>query len=329
MVEGGRSISSPSEDPWTLEEKFIQNYGEVLRRNHDELVFQCPECHHKALSCNVAKGVVFCFHCGFGRGRKADPAASTTSNRPVIDRQLQLRVLEHVLDLYSISEEHRGYLAERGVYNPERYKIITVPVLMPEIHTLYSPKELVDSGLWMRSNTGLRRKTVLGFNRILIPYWWAGQVVGFKTRADPKEDSSPKYLIPLGFSTSKQPWLFGDCGKDLIVTEGELKAVAAYEVGLSAASVSGANNYKCVSLLKQHTAGVRRYFVVYDVDPDPEVRGWVGRHAQKVARLLGPNACVVTLPFDGKKSEVDSFLVTFGAPLFVQYLERCWYARKH
>lgn len=312
-------------------------FGEPVSVSHYEWKFVCPICAHKALSVDPAGGMFFCFVCEYGRQRPRLWGGPIEQEREPVDEQLHRSVRIALFQLATLSKPHREYLRSRGVYNPERYGIKSVP---PQVEkTLlerFSADELVSSGFFRFDiyHQKLRGWPALRFGRILIPTIFGRAIHACKTREDPYDPDARredvKYSVPRGSKPGHFLW-FIDAGHSMLVTEGELKAAAACEHGFPTVSFSGITSLKHTipqleSIVKSRR--VKRLFVVFDSEEDPEKDERSTAMGEKVVAYFPKIACNVKLPKRGtRKVDLDSFLVAEGEKELESVLEDAWEER--
>lgn len=160
---------------------------------------------------------------------------------------------------------------------------------------------------------------------LLIPLWWAGQVVGHQFRPDeprldpkrPGTGKTIKYETPRGSGLildcppSMQEWV-ADIKTPLWITEGAKKADASAGQNLCCINLMGVWNWKSGSILPQwHDVPLkgRRVFIAYDSDmmSNPHVRhaaGELGRWLES----RGTDVKFIIIPTeDGKKVGLDDY----------------------
>lgn len=320
----------------SLYEQFIEKYGpEVKAREGNNIRQVCPNCLHKSLSCNIQTGLVYCFHCAYGKGLKFDGAASGFVEQPT-DSKLHLEVAKKILSVCTLSTEHKNYLSSRGIYKPEKYGIVSVPfrinVLLLKYFTL---EQLIGSGFFYDNGDLLGTSKALSPRRILIPFWSGDEIIGLKSRLGPnqtEEESGKRYICPKGSSIKGQIWYMNPLRSDIIITEGELAAIAVQELGYSGIGIPGLaliNDTGFQNTLKNLClSDDRRVFIILDTDPGIQNDVSKLKYAYAINNLL-PNACICYLPQDSpnEKMDIDLYLSRYHLDDFNNLLESNWSKR--
>lgn len=298
-----------------LYDQFIERFGvEVKPREGNNIRLVCPECKHKALSCNITSGVFYCFHCGYGRGQKLEGLPSGHIEISV-DPESHLKVALRILEICTLSSVHKEYLAKRSIYNPEKYGIVSVPfnidfLLLKE----FSKEELIASGFYYDINSEFRASKALSPRRILVPFWQGASIVGLKSRANPYgSPDEPRYICPRGSQIKNRFWYFGELTPaDVIITEGELGAISGCSNGYQTIGIPGIgnlNNERLIEELREYTKDCNRVFIILDSDPGYSTDPTKLIPAVKLHESLN-NSCILFLPQVNpeQKMDLDQFL---------------------
>jgi hypothetical protein len=314
----------------SIVEHAIELYGQPISYIGEELRFICPECGKKALYFNSTKGLAHCFVCDYGKGLKAlvdlqQPAVAEVK----IDYVLHNTVTQKVVELAKLDDVHREYLKDRGVFNPEKYGIGTIPFQIHKILTQYfSQEELIASG-YCNNRNGFAPGAALHYRRISIPYWQGSDIVTVKTRINPysmDDDFSPRYANPKGSRIGDLIW-YRDLGDDIIVTEGELKAIVALEFGYAAVAVPGINpKPKALTSLKKIVKKAKRVFIIFDTDLEFKEKKPLLEKVVEINKLI-PNSVIAFLPEESEKVDLDSYLIAHSLRDFDDFLEDSWMNR--
>lgn len=336
METGNLGRDSQSID--SLYDLFVKRFGpEVKAREGNNIRQMCPECLHKSLSCNIQTGLIYCFHCSYGKGLKFDGVASGYVEA-VTNPKLHLAVALKILDLCTLSNDHREYLAKRGISKPEDYSIVSVPFRIDKLLLKYfTPHELIASGFFYDGGVSLGMSKALSPRRILIPFWSGDEIIGIKSRLGPnqtEEESGKRYICPKGSSVRGKIWYKNPLLPDLIITEGELAAIAVQELGYSGLGIPG------IALISDSTfqealknlclsSNVQRVFIVLDSDPGISRDIEKLKHAYALNILL-PNSCISYLPQDNieEKMDIDLYLSRYPLSDFTNILEDNWCKRQ-
>jgi hypothetical protein len=159
--------------------------------------------------------------------------------------------------------------------------------------------------------------------RIVFPYFnpLSGEVVDLRGRLlDVEEDeNNPKYRGPYNAASQRGadewPYNAEALRSDVVViTEGELKAIASTVAGIPAVGIPGISSFKW--RLRLSLNPTQKRVVVFDSEAKPHVQESVNQSIDKLARLL-PELHVATLPLAGRsKVDLDSFILTSGPAEF-------------
>jgi hypothetical protein len=324
----------------TYLELFVEEFGaETKPREGYNSRHICPKCKMNSLSCHVHKGAVRCFHCNWATWIKGGKESETYEETP-IDRELQIKVTHTLLNESDLSESHRSYLTKRGIYNPELYQIKTVPIQAERILLKYFTKdELVAAGFFYKNEDHYAPRAVLKQRRILIPHWQGDKIIAVKSRlrpfADPTENKEPKYASPHGANVGKNLWWKGKMGRDMIVTEGELCAIATCQSGITACGlpgVSAAQNSQVIQQTKQLIADSqsKRIFIILDTDEDTKNDPAMIRHSLTLRSHLGKDSVIIYLPldYDNEPMDLDLFLSRYDIDDLYNLMEDSWTKRE-
>lgn len=312
----------------SLEDIFVEKYGPVKQRWTDNIAVKCPKCKHNSLSCNIIHGAYLCFHCDYGRGKPPIKGQPGESLGEPVDKELQVKVLKNLLDNLTLSKTHKEYLKKRGVYNPEKYGIVTMSHEGAMfLNKNYSPKELESSGLYRNYNGRLSPTISLEWGRIIIPAWRGQKFVGIESRSDPysSRDDVAKYASPRGGGSGKFIW-YKKVEKDFILTEGKLKAIVALEEGFTAGCLAGLNATKKAMEHMNFLVdklGIERVFIIMDNHTNKSDLETINRQVEKL-HLTIPKSCIVSLPTKEGKIDLDSFLLQNKRDDLIDLMEEAW-----
>lgn len=316
----------------SIEEQFIDLYGPVLDRWSDHIKTVCPKCFSKALACNTRKGLVTCFACGYGRGIPPITGKPYLGTEAEVDIKLQMSILEDIIPTQTLSDRHTDYLRQRGILNPQRYGICTASMdLVLALRKKYSMDQLIAAGFYSEIKGHILPSFALDNGRILIPYWSDSTIIGLKSRANPFDFQShtQRYVTLKGAKLSKAAWYFntGLDSKDLFITEGELKAVVATEQQLLCIGMSGVACWKAAIKFARpriYKGQIERIFIVFDVEANKQKNQLVQENALQIQKAFPRITRILTLPLEGQKVDLDSFLVKYGAKELEYLAEDSW-----
>lgn len=325
----------------TLAANFETKFGLPLKQVGPELIFECPRCSHRSLSCNITNGLYKCWCCGFSRkdGGKIEGAPGEY-REILVDRQLQQRMVRYCVENFQLSESHADHLKERGIYRPELYQLSTIPFdAVEQLVQAFPGEDLETSGMLVRdfSTSKLRPALALEPRRILIPYWHGDEYVSFKARSNPfefQEKEDWKYASPRGSRVGSHLFYRNDLhSRDLLVTEGELKALAALEAGIFTVAIPGIEFTS--SVIMQLTSLIvrtktERVFIALDNEPDLANHYPVLRSMVRLSKIFDSKACILVLPKKnpGQKMDLDLFLSQHNSTDLEDVMEDCWHQRK-
>jgi len=309
----------------------LDKFGTPVSTHGIEVKFRCPKCGWKALVADATSGVFYCFICKYGRKQRpvGDGGQDFISRK--VNYSYHLDILEWLIQNTTLLETHREYLVKRGVYHPEKYLLRTIPDRVDiSLIKVFGIEKLLESG-WFKqskgSSTGITAWPVLRYRRILIPIIFNGMLVAAKTRADPFDfEESIQYAIPTGSPISKYPWGYYPADGELLITEGELKSIAACEVGFNCWGSSGINGFDSL-IATIPNSGYRRH-IINDAEAEEEkVESRIV--AARLATTI-PNSSIVQLPKDSanEKMDLDLFIIRHGEKELEWLIESCWKHRE-
>jgi len=306
--------------------KLIDLFGAPIQDFGEEVKFVCPECSKKALFCNINKGLCHCFVCDYSTFVKLDNVITVPEVE--IDPKLQLKVTQKIVDLFTLDSTHREYLKKRGIFNPEKYKLSTVPFQAHKILSQYfTNEELLKSGYCVMREQ-LQPRSVLNCRRIIIPYWNKDKILTLKSRINPfeiEEDFKPRFASPKHSQVGSLVW-YQNIKDEVIITEGELKAIGAIEAGYCAVGLSGINPApKALDKLKRILKDCSKIYIIFDTDPELETNLQVIESAVKIQSMFLKRSVITFLPIgENQKVDLDSYLVNNELEDFDYFLADSW-----
>lgn len=286
-----------------------------------------------------ADGQYYCQKCGGhpdGRGKGnaftfARLMGEATKNfNPVVqekepdlyDIKTAVRVYNYIFEVGVLTKEHRVALVEsRGITHPDRFKVISTDGLPDVLKDRFTTDELISTGLFYKSKyeNSCTARRVLSKNRILIPYFTGRDVTFIRSRGMGGDQTG--YMGPTGASSTKSIWgrINPERKTDLIVTEGEFKAMAAQEHGFNCVSLPGMNNSHAYFVECCTNAGILEVTICFDtqIEDMKYVDGAAASLASKL-KTAGIKAFRAELPLcpeidDGKKTDIDAFLKYYSS----------------
>jgi hypothetical protein len=292
----------------------VARFGTPVKETSTELKCACPECGHNSLTVSLEYGMYYCFVCEYGTNEKPLFKTFNKIKQRKIDYSKHLEICKWLPENLTLSESHRRYMKSRGLINPDKFKIKTIPSRIENILLNNFDEEfLFDSGFLRQKIGGLGQTTwpCLKPNKILIPILNKFNVVGLISRADPRTEAqeSLKYCIPYGSKANSTVYYNENLkSSDVIITEGQLKAIIPYEtLGISTIGTFGINgataalNFYFANKLKFKE---KRIFVINDSEKDENaIVGDI--QALKLVNSIGSNACFVSLPRNKPQTKMD------------------------
>ena len=312
----------------------IAKFGDPVSVSALEMKFVCPECGYKSLTTSLETGVYFCFICEFGRHKPSVFGTKVQFKKRDIDFNLHLDVCQWLHDNLTLSPAHKNWLFKRGIYQPERFGLRTIPVRVEmKLRKDFSDRELIESGFYKQGYTNdLTGWPCLKHNRLYIPIVNDGQILGCKTRCDPRQELFEEvvYAVPTGGKTNNIVSYYPGIYKDIIISEGEIKIMSSAQLGYPSVGTSGINGLTAAfKFFTQHKEfQTRRKFIVFDTEAD-EAKVVSRIQAYKLANFLGNTAAIVTLPRlkPRTKTDLDLFILQREVD-FEDLLEYSWYNRE-
>jgi DNA primase len=268
--------------------KFMAGYKET-----------CAQCNGHNFYVTPATGMCYCFNCGY----------TTFQDNYRNYQQIRYNDIPAIRSLYteltelyhSYADHVRPYLLQRGVTDAEieKYKLGYCP---PGFHTLYNDDHAIAAGVAKKDGTAFLA------GRVVFPYIFNNSVTDLRGRSLDKS-IEPRYLSPYGgafYRGADYPFLWKET--NIVITEGELKALAIQRAGFDAIGVPGILSVRPKS---------RFYVVCFDSDRNPKSMADVQRAVIRIARVY-PHIKIATLPLDASddKMGADDFIDKHGVDAF-------------
>ena len=257
---------------------------------------QCPECNGNNYYYTAHNDMGHCFNCGY----------TSFGDRPVI-KQTRYEDITGIRQLYTALTEYyhsciddtaRQYLHSRGLTDSDiqAYQL----GYCPRSYTpLYNDDHAIAAGIVHKSG-----KPFLA-NRIIFPYWNSIYVTDMRGRSlDPHADI--RYLSPFNgsfFRGADYPFLWSE--DSVIVTEGELKAIAINKAGYAAIGAPGILSIRPKSNFDM---------ICFDSDSNPND---VNRAILRIAKDK-PDVKIITIPLASgeRKMGADDYIEKYGVEAF-------------
>lgn len=304
----------------------------------ENMLYRCPnpECKGRIWVSLSKDGYPYhCFHCnergnGVTFARKQGEACPSRfppvlPARPAFDWIKAARIYTALFQELRLQPDHVEFLRERrGISSPLDYGLRTAGRRARQIARRFPVKDLAEVGLWRNGNaSGPARCLDLG--RILIPYRRGSDVLYFRSYW-PWDKHHPKYLSPAGVPSRNYSWgeIPEGCG-DLIITEGEFKAMVAVDRGFPCVALPGMAVGHAALVERVAARKVRRAVVCFDEQQDHQ--SLVDAAAESLCARLeraGVPTYRARLPRreDEAKIDIDAFLLREGPEAFQRVLDR-------
>ncbi len=291
-----------------ISEEYIRNNG--TKKNK----VTCPSCAGNDLGVKPQDSFAHCWECGANYRIGEDDG---TYRRRQVDENVEFDT-GAIRELYGqatsyyhscIGRDQLAFLQARGIDDRaiELFKIGFCPNSSAPMYTTKTAREsgLADS-----------RGTPWLADRIVFPYIAEGEITDIRGRTM-QPDSDMKYkslyhgsrargaIYPFNYDAALKR---AHETKQLIITEGEIKAVVADRYGFATMALPGMLSYRSGLVMQ---AGIQ-LVVIYDNSSRTEDRLRVDKAIRDLARRI-PEFSVVTLPLLGNdKMDVDSFILARG-----------------
>lgn len=262
--------------------------------------------------------------------------SSPVFNETTYDMRLAIEVYTKIVDDYAyLIPGHKRALCARGIHNPEdppNY-LRSTNGLIARLKTAYPKDVLIASGLFYAKDTGdIKAYGVLSPGRVIIPYRLEDGVGYIRSRdmvyRAKNADAPPKYLSPCGAASRLWVWGSIDSSDQVIVTEGEFKAMVARQYGFPCVALPGMNSSHTMFVNSCAKKKVKEIVICFDTQLNRQ--DLVDAAAYSLAKELKaacPTSVIrkVTLPLCqeidcGMKTDLDSFINARGPEAFSRLL---------
>ncbi len=275
---------------------------------------ECPACHHDTFYVTPINGIGYCFrevckHLEFnGQVRKKDRVRS----------EYIVEIREKYKDAAkyyhsSLDTNALQYLYKRG-FNDKTIKDLMIGYCPHGTGPLYKDTIAKEAGL------AIDKKAFLG-GRITFPYFRTKDMItDIRARAiDPEEEL--KYKSPFGdvyYRGAMYPYNYHlRDSKIILITEAEIKADIAYQLGYAAMGLPGIGAWRQGFIQDDD----QEVIIVFDNESNPDTQRNVIAAIRRIShKLIKPKIAVLPL-FDGeKKAEIDTFVNKHGGKLFTHII---------
>lgn len=280
-----------------------------------EVCFRCQECDKKSLFLNLTNQLFICLHCGF-KGKFTEFKKGEI-DLPQIDYPLQLEILNDLasqLKLYDDCVEELK--TTRAIYQPELFKLVNINSnVYVKLLKQYTNEQLVNSGLVRETDQGYKVISHFFYKNILIPFFYLGEVVGYKVRRRILIEDETRYLAFPGFNISNyfySPFLYNH--DYIIVTEGEFKTMSTLTQGFNCVGLHG---IRCNPICFNNLCNLieeKQYKTIYTIFDNSSINNiGVDKLIGQFHNYFGTNHKNITLPLLNKtKMDLDSFFSLNG-----------------
>lgn len=237
----------------------------------------------------------------------------------------------------SLLPEHEALIRSRGIDPVSPGMVSASMEALAYLRGLYGDEHVIRAGLaYLNHREEFHPTRCVRPGRILIPYW-SGKIiqyfVGYQPCPPRAEHQSEmeyayikanwaKYCGPLGYS----PTIYGtvpDEAEYLIVTEGQLKALAAIQRGFPCVGLQGIGNNHRALVTKCKKKGVKRAIILFDTqDEHQETVDYEAGLLAGEFLAQGIPAYRAELPMEnGQKADIDSYLLNHVDAEFAEILK--------
>ena len=270
---------------------------------------QCPSCGKHSLWYTAHNDFAYCFSCGYKS--KGGTGERKLSLPPPHIRELRA-AYEAMLAATTMPDWVRAWLHRRGVSDTsiERFRIGYLP-----------PEARCDHPYGAEAGIALRDGSYFLRGRVLFPYINRfGDVTDVRGRViEPDFAFAPdrKYLSP--YRSAVERWSFdpynaaASRNQFVVVTEGELKAIASEQAGFPTVAFPGIRSYRNNLLIP---AGAR-VVICFDYQQNhfDHVVAATVETAKRIERMTD-DVRVAILPLTKDKVDIDGFILDHGADAY-------------
>jgi DNA primase len=269
---------------------------------------ECPRCHSSGNNFYITpdNGIGYCFNCFyFEKDGEFDDKPRKMSDYVEDIRALYTQAARYYHN--SLTTKATKYLYQRG-FNDKTIQDLQIGYCPEGKSPLYKGMIARDAGLVYPNNTGFLA------DRITFPYLADnGMVTDIRGRSMNPDDET-KYKSLLGSSYYRgaiYPYNYHlHTEKQILLTEGEIKADIAYQIGIPTMALPGMGIWR----EGLHQCDNTEFIILYDTQKHNMhfVRHAIIRTARKLK-----NPKVATMPLMGEeKQDIDSFILRYGKDAF-------------
>jgi DNA primase len=272
----------------------------------------CPKCGHESLYVTPHNGMSYCFratcHHLIFDGKAVHEAPKRSDHIAEIrDIYKQLAAYYHsALDTKAITYVHSRGITDNTI---QTLQLGYCPIGSLPIYKTAIAKE---AGIATGKHTAF-----LG-DRITFPYFKNADIITDIRGRTINPDEEISYLSPYGgviFRGAIFPYnnQITDTAKELLITESEIKAIAAIQAGYHAIGIPGISAWR-KGFIQQEG---QKVIIVFDNESDADTRRNVYAAIDAISVYID-DPYIATLPLhkDEHKAEVDTFILNYGEALF-------------
>lgn len=240
----------------------------------------------------------------------------------------------------TLSDEHREMLTQRSI-NPHAVKMVSSREdLLGLLQQEFDEDTIIRGGVAYLDRSGkLCARQCIATGRVLIPYYEEDQVyyfVGYMKCPKRKPDQAiedyqaikegwSKIAGPAGYT----PAIYGDIPDEphlIIITEGQFKAEAAIQEGLTCIGLQGITTGHAGVVKKCIEKKVKRVIICFDTQiDDQETVDWASEKLARELLKVGIPTYRCKLPLEpfvdnGRKMDIDAYLHHLGSANFAEQL---------
>ncbi|MHB1455610.1 MAG: hypothetical protein ACYC0V_01710 [Armatimonadota bacterium] len=320
---------------------YVELYEKHLgtgKRSGSNIAFSCFRCDTKSntrhLYVDPETGLYCCFRCrynpdGNGKGsafkfaklmgvrEQLMPSVPIINERDQIpfDQKSASEVYEYLCVNLKLSEEDKKAItAERGIRKIEQFGVKICYKAGELLKGRFAEYKLIASGLYCRKDGRLLTHATIADGRIIIPYRDDNDRIEYiRSRRSMSNSSQVKYLGPINGQASRRIWgIIPPHIRILVVTEGEFKAMAAIEKGISTVSLPGMGVAHGELVERLKISNVTGVIICFDtqVEHQRDIDHCAAALSRRIIIETGIRTAIAHLPLesDGRKMDIDSYL---------------------